>query len=311
MLASKCLPWDSIAASESQNRAIVFCAKHGLSPSIKSGGYGTAGWAIGGDIIIDMVHFGDVDIEAPRPDGSFTSLRDTAPVNSKGKKRVVATANLPGLGKRRREGDFALRIYDAASDTVTGFLRGTPFPLGPSNSSDLPSQPVRRRLDNDITSGSDVVHQYAPRPVTGDVLDAPGTGNNVLTTVTISRPLGGAVDATVASARTTTASSSADPFGYLNTASGGNRLSSSSSAIQSNFSHTSSHSDSTPIVANPRLPSAYLRLPSQLEPVHQLAYVTFGAGKRQKEVDMYTASNPLEARTVTGETERVPYHVPL
>ena len=47
--------------------------------------------------------------------------------------------------------------------------------------------------------------------------------------------------------------------------------------------------------------------------VHTHAYVTFGAGARQKEIDMYTAENPLEGISgVTGEQEDhiVPYHVP-
>ena len=46
-------------------------------------------------------------------------------------------------------------------------------------------------------------------------------------------------------------------------------------------------------------------------PVHKRAFVTFGGGVNQKTVDRYSASNPLEAITVTGEKSAVPYHVPL
>lgn len=49
------------------------------------------------------------------------------------------------------------------------------------------------------------------------------------------------------------------------------------------------------------------------EPIHSHAYVTFGAGMRQKEVDLYTAEHPLEGTSrVTGMREEglVPYHVP-
>ena len=33
---------------------ITFCRKHGISPSVRSGGYGIAGWAVAGDLVIDM-----------------------------------------------------------------------------------------------------------------------------------------------------------------------------------------------------------------------------------------------------------------
>ncbi len=49
-------------------------------------------------------------------------------------------------------------------------------------------------------------------------------------------------------------------------------------------------------------------------PVHPHAYVTFGAGMRQKEIDLYTSENPLEGtNAVTGERKNlaVPYHVPM
>jgi len=49
-----------------------FCSKHSLSPSVKAGGYGTAGWSIGGDIIIDVSKLTEIDIEVPKEDGSFT-----------------------------------------------------------------------------------------------------------------------------------------------------------------------------------------------------------------------------------------------
>ena len=49
------------------------------------------------------------------------------------------------------------------------------------------------------------------------------------------------------------------------------------------------------------------------KPVHPHAYVTLGAGMRQKEVDMYTAEHPLEGFSgVTGTRQEriVPYHIP-
>jgi hypothetical protein len=39
-------------------------------------------------------------------------------------------------------------------------------------------------------------------------------------------------------------------------------------------------------------------------PPHTHAYVSFGAGAKQKDVDTFTAANPLEGGIV-------PYHIPL
>lgn len=53
-------------------------------------------------------------------------------------------------------------------------------------------------------------------------------------------------------------------------------------------------SRSGPLIANPNLPPVPLNLAAQAEPIYPHAYVTFGAGMRQKEVDTYTANHPLE-----------------
>ena len=44
---------------------VKFWASHKLAVSVKSGGYGTAGWAINGDVIIDLKLLDDVEIEEP------------------------------------------------------------------------------------------------------------------------------------------------------------------------------------------------------------------------------------------------------
>jgi len=49
----------------------------------------------------------------------------------------------------------------------------------------------------------------------------------------------------------------------------------------------------------------------QLEPTHPHVYVSFGAGVLQKEIDMYTADNPIESKeSATGTVGLIPYHVP-
>ena len=59
--------------------------------------------------------------------------------------------------------------------------------------------------------------------------------------------------------------------------------------------------------------SGHLGTMPHAKPVHPHAYVTFGAGMRQKEIDLYTSDHPLEGvNTVTGERDAaVPYHVPM
>ena len=49
----------------------------------------------------------------------------------------------------------------------------------------------------------------------------------------------------------------------------------------------------------------------QLEPQYPHVYVSFGAGVLQKEIDMHTADNPVEAKkSATGTVGLIPYHVP-
>jgi hypothetical protein len=54
-----------------------------------------------------------------------------------------------------------------------------------------------------------------------------------------------------------------------------------------------------------------VNLASQAQPIYPNAYVTFGAGMRQKEIDTYTANHQLEARSLAGPNTTIPYHVPL
>ena len=58
-------------------------------------------------------------------------------------------------------------------------------------------------------------------------------------------------------------------------------------------------------------PFGQVQIPAQAEPIHPHAYVTFGAGMRQKEIDIFTAQHKLEARYLTGDGDGIPYHVPL
>ncbi|KAI0350647.1 hypothetical protein OH77DRAFT_1430824 [Trametes cingulata] len=151
---------------------VKFCAKHGLSPSVRAGGYGIAGWAVAGDVIIDMSKITDIDIEPPRPradthadaeggggEVDWTPLKDMPALRSKGKDRAPAppsqasppdgtSAQRPG--KRRREdrspstgpdemGSSTGRgPFDGASYAVASFLSGPPLPPEPGESTRQP-----------------------------------------------------------------------------------------------------------------------------------------------------------------------------
>ncbi|KAG1719846.1 hypothetical protein EDB19DRAFT_1918466 [Suillus lakei] len=67
------------------SQVILLCRKHSLYAYVKAGGYGKAGWAVEGDVIIDLCKITDIDIEPPAANGSFTSIRDMPLLPSKGK----------------------------------------------------------------------------------------------------------------------------------------------------------------------------------------------------------------------------------
>lgn len=46
-------------------------------------------------------------------------------------------------------------------------------------------------------------------------------------------------------------------------------------------------------------------------PVHEQAFVTFGSGMKQKDIDLFTSDRPLPATSPNGEYSLIPYHVPL
>ncbi|KAJ3555387.1 hypothetical protein NM688_g2606 [Phlebia brevispora] len=79
--------------AEDVSTIVKFCVKHSLSPSVRAGGYGIAGWAVAGDVVIDMSLIKDIDIEPPLLEGEgdcrWTCLTDMLPPGSKGKGRAA------------------------------------------------------------------------------------------------------------------------------------------------------------------------------------------------------------------------------
>ncbi|RPD57835.1 hypothetical protein L226DRAFT_472397 [Lentinus tigrinus ALCF2SS1-7] len=152
---------------------VAFCVRHGLSPSVRAGGYGIAGWCVAGDVVVDMSKIKDIEVEPPLQNAEegtqdWTPMRDMPPPGSKGKARaqgirVVATPaapppppppaerpdlrTTPSTGKRRREPSaepeditsiMGTGNYANASHAVSSFLRGPAMPPIPG---EAPRQP--------------------------------------------------------------------------------------------------------------------------------------------------------------------------
>ena len=290
-----------------RRRILVFCAKHSLSPSVKAGGYGIAGWAIAGDVIIDMSKLVGVDIEPPRPGGGYTSLRDIVPGN---KEAGLSETHISTNGKRRREDDDQLRIYNAASGLVTGFLQG---PLLPAENLDVPSLSVRRRLD----AGSNAMATSAESSSSATMsnMDSlqfqssipPTSPSREQAFSDEKSPSTSADSSGVIPAGPALSFSGTDPFGYMNLGpSTEYRPVSSSRSIYRSYGPTIGASFPN-TGSMPSLPYQFTRA----TPIHQHVYVTFGAGMRQKEIDKYTAEHPIEATSSSGFSGVIPYHVPL
>lgn len=269
------------------SRTIVFCKTHSLAISIKAGGYGTAGWAVGGDVIIDLNRIIQADIESPKDDGSFTSIKDMPPPGSKGKDRASPEISDTANGKRRREGDAKLRVYVASSQIVQGFLH--PDSLRP---------PSRRKMDA-APQTSDSSLQISASP------SIPGESGQVSS-------VGSAVEQSAIGTRSTPPTSpptsfpsvAADPFGYLDD--GPIQNLPPAPAISPLVRYLPGS-----MFASPDFLSSTQNMLTYATPIHSHAYVTFGAGMRQKEVDQFCAANPLEAQSLVGGRSVVPYHIPL
>ncbi|GLB37918.1 putative oxygen-dependent FAD-linked oxidoreductase family protein [Lyophyllum shimeji] len=278
------------------SKIILFCVKHSLSPSVKAGGYGTAGWAINGDIIIDLSKLAEVDIEPPHADGSFSSLKDVASANSKGKQALPSGSN---SGKRRREDDAALRRYDQASRAVATFLCGS---AGPAPPDEGPSPNVRRRIE--VTSYSSNGSATPPSASSGS---SSNVSNASTVATTPSPPRNGAGS----HSPNGPPNRGADPFGYLddkNHTPPAPPVGATQSVYAPSSMLRSWATNSGTLLGYQNLPPGQMAL---AEPIYPHAFVTFGAGMRQKEIDTYTARHKLEARYANGNIESIPYHVPF
>jgi hypothetical protein len=326
-------------------RAIIFCNKHGLSPSIKAGGYGTGGWAINGDVVINLSKIQDIDIEAPQQEGGgYTSLRDTVLSTNKGKARAgepVPDPAGPAAPKRLIESDAKQNnlptawLYGAASAAVANFLTSPAFlpdgcgeeprrlPVGrprlgldpsiPTISSHTPADESLTSLPNtspfSFDAGPGSSGGIGVQPSTFSPSGASAGWASFATTPEQSRVPHSDSANSAAEPHTLpfacaepfeTAPSLPDPFAYIDSTEspmtgvslpgrlGTNLIWDSDAALRAH-----------PLYAG--------EVPSHLTrpvPPYTHAYVSFGAGAGQKDVDVFTAEHPLE-------DGNVPYHIPL
>ncbi|KAH8980746.1 hypothetical protein EDB86DRAFT_2813435 [Lactarius hatsudake] len=328
------LPLDARDVSQ----IIIFCNKHALSPSVKAGGYGTGGWAINGDIVIDLSRIQDIDIEPPQSGGDgYTSLRDTAQSADKGKARVgepVLDLSGPATRKRVFEAEAehapssdippAAWVNSTASAAVASFLHGPALP--PDDSGEEPRRPAanRRRLDIDgsaltvfthslvaetLTAHSDPISSNSGTQSSGRSARSGTSPSTHATTPASSRsPHSDSAMSSAPPAPFTFAEpfdmapSRPDPFAYIDNIdpptfgpSPPTPLASSAAAWGADAALLAH-----PLFAGDDFQS-HLTRPA---PPHTHAYVSFGAGARQKDVDLFTAAHPLDGGVV-------PYHVPF
>lgn len=334
------LPLDAQDVSQ----AVIFCTKHGLSPSAKAGGYGTGGWAINGDVVIDLSKIQDIDIEPPQQGGGgYTSLRDTA--LSKGKARAGEPAPDPsGLAAQKRliesdakqnvfgPGDLpTVWLYGAASAAVANFLTG-PALLPDSFGEEPRRSPVSRpRLgldhstltvsshppaDESLTShpntspfsidaGSESSSEISVQSSTFSPSSASGWATFATTPEPPHTPHSDSANSAAPSASPfaepfETAPSLPDPFAYIDSAESPMMGVSLPASLGTNMIWDSDAA----LTAHPLFEG---EVPSHLTrpmPPHTHAYVSFGAGAGQKDVDVFTAEHPLEGGVV-------PYHIPF
>lgn len=288
------------------SRVVLFCTKHKLSPSARAGGYGIPGFSISGDIIIDLVNLSGIDIEPPHPDGSYTSLRDTVPRQSKGKIKKKSRRSGPTSGEKRRraqegfddefdDDDISLAAARAAaSRAVATFLHGPPLPLEADGVDGISGQPPptnRRRIESSTNTPLSLP-RHAP-------LDG-----NVPTFEHVSIP---SISAD---------SSDRDPFGYLDEddKSPLPPVDPSLNPHGSRFPSRNPAPLSESFIANSTILSGRIsKHHSHATPLHSHAYVSFGSGAKQKNVDQFTSmeENMLMARYLDATEGGVPYHIPF
>jgi hypothetical protein len=201
-----------------------------------------------------------------------------------------------------------LRIYTAACQYVQQFLH-------PGETLDSERPPYRRRLDvpalSPQSSTGTSTSSVSPEPSDHGIGSRSSPSSISMVSVPSARSLGASTAETTPSPPSPPAkpqdspqASAADPFGYLDDGPTQNPQPAPS---------TSRLAQSIPglMFASPGFLGSPHNMLTYATPIHSHAYITFGAGMRQKEIDQFSAANPLGAHSLAGGRSAVPYHIPL
>lgn len=294
---------------------VVFCRKHALSLSVKAGGYGTGGWAVGGNIIMDLSRITQIEIEVPSEDGGFVSIQDMPLSGGKGKDKAgPLVTDRSWSGKRRREHDAMLRDYSSASHSVEDFFHpeeevlpeasrpsnrrrtGSPFPFA--------GRAIPPQLSMNF-QGADMNSVLMNGSAATSLPSIPMLSSNSSYSSHLSREISSVPTPPPAPrVQVSPSSAEADPFGYLE-----DEPCQEPPAVPSPSRLVQSIPNS--MFAIPAFLNSLQNILTYATPIHSHAFITFGAGMRQKEIDQYCAVNPLEALSLAGGRGAVPYHVPF
>ena len=217
----------------------------------------------------------------------------------KGKERAAPNiSDIVASGKRRRDDDAKLRIYIASSQSVQNLLHptGTAEPFRPSN---------RRRLDASLQTDDALPQISASSTILSESVPVLPVENAFEQSTTLARSIPLTFPPPPPSQSLVFSPSvAADPFGYLDDGP------CQSPPPAPSTSRLVRHLPGS-MFASPAFLASAQNMLTYATPVHAHAFVTFGAGMRQKEVDQFCADHPLEAQSLAGGRSAVPYHIPL
>ncbi|KDQ20249.1 hypothetical protein BOTBODRAFT_51605 [Botryobasidium botryosum FD-172 SS1] len=332
--------------AQDTSRIVIFCAQHGLSPSARSGGYGTHGWAVEGDVIIDLALIDDIDMELPGPEGEYIGLRDMTP---KGKAPAVPT--VPPRKEKGRAVDGSNAHIDSRWTDFSGPFGAPPNVLGRRTAEEAfgPEDEISEEADERPRANRPKAESSGSVPGGGQGQGRSGWGQRTTQVPTppmgtpemtasssanlrspgeqihltlpqtqlqppsqqqmlISPPL---TEAASLSERTPSHAESVSSAHSPADAGSSSPLSPAPHTSSSPFSFPDAPSTSTEHAHASFGPSTTYFTSSPATPPTPYVYATFGAGARQRQVDEYSAAHPLPGESAFGQPIMVPYHVPF
>ncbi|KAK0568044.1 hypothetical protein OC861_002360 [Tilletia horrida] len=135
---------------------LKFCIAHSLSPSVKSGGYATAGWAVQGDVVLDMSRMNAIDVIRPEAFWAARASHSQEPKLKKAKAEMrPEPVRLPSSTSRIRKADEAFASSGEAAQNPLASSSAAAMDV--SSSSEDPSvnlEQARKRLSPSVAPES-------------------------------------------------------------------------------------------------------------------------------------------------------------